>query len=260
MRRKLLSITLVFLLLVFCLSFAQIKTVALLKGFVFDKQSHTPIETEFLFVSNFNRFLVKSSKDGSFHIPISTSGDFFILSKKYFAVEPKFISISVNNSYSEKEVNLFFEPIQNGLVVAEINGFGVDSKQLTPEAEKILNFIAQMNKLNPGIFYRLEVSSNDVSFKTIVRKEKVGKKVKKVILSATEQANELTSQRIQIIRDFISQLQLPQRNLNYVSLPYSPVKLFSKRTSKIRKSKEIYPEQEVKNLRILVDRVIDFKK
>lgn len=237
----------------------QVKSVVLLKGFAIDYRNKAPLEMEFLLVADSNRLVVKTSKDGSFHIPINSSGEYQILSKKYFNREPKNLKINILNNYSEKEATLHFEPIDVGYVICDIIGFEKGTDELTTEALSLLKFIGKQNKITPGIFYRIEINTSDVLFKDIFLKEKVGKKKKKLKISAQEQANNLITRRIQKIKEFISSLRLPERNIQFVSNPSVNFASSSKKNAKVKKSKQRPIEKTDNNFKIIVDKIMDFK-
>lgn len=237
----------------------QVKSVVLLKGFAINYRSKSPLEMEFLLVADSNRLVVKTSKDGSFHIPINSSGEYQIFSKKYFNREPKNLKINVLNNYSEREVTLHFEPIEVGYAICNIIGFEKGTDELTTEALSLLKFIGRQNKITPGIFYRIEINTSDVLFKDILRKEKVGKKIKKIKIAAQEQANDLISRRIQKIKEFISSLRLPERNIEFVSNPSVNFASPSKKNAKVKKSKQSPIDMTNNNFKITVDKIMDFK-
>lgn len=242
-------------------SYSQIKSVTLLKGYVLDKQSGNPIEAEFYLVYNSNRYVVKSSKDGSFQIPINTSGDYFVFSKRFLPIEPKIIPIVVENNYGEKEVKLYFEQIRSGLVISELAGFEKNTSQLNSDFRNYLNYLSQINKLNPGIFFSIEVSANDVTFKTIKRKEKIGNKTSIRTISPAEQANDLIEKRIKSIKDHLYKIKLPERNFQFISLPYSLTKIDKrKKGEKSKKKDQQTLKNNLVNIRILVHRIMDLQK
>lgn len=237
----------------------QIKNVVLLKGIALDSQSKDPLEVEFFLVTDSNRLIVKTSKDGSFHIPINSSGEYQILSKKYLNCKPKSLKINVQNNYSEEKVTLYFEPIEVGYTICDLSGFEKGTDELTTEALYFLKFIGRQNKINPGIFYKIEINTSDVLFKDIFRKEKIGKKIKKIKISAQEQANDLISKRIQNIKEFIYFLRLPGRNIQFVS--NVNVKFaHPHKSAKTKKSKQSPIEKTNNNFKIIVYKIMDFKK
>lgn len=250
-----------FLFLISQLSFAfQIRSVVLLKGFALDFQSKAPLEMEFFLVMDSIRLVVKTSKDGSFYIPINTSGEYQILSKKYFNREPKSLKINIQNNYTETEIIFYFEPIEIGYTICDLIGFEKGTDELTTKAISFLKFIGKQNKITPGIFYRIEINTSDVFFKDTFRMEKIGKKIKKIKISAQEQANDLISRRIQKIKENILSLRLPERNIQFVSNPVVNLVSTTQKSAKVKKSKQSPIEKTNNNFKIIVDKIMDFTK
>ncbi|MGQ9819587.1 MAG: hypothetical protein ACUVQ1_06660 [Candidatus Kapaibacteriales bacterium] len=237
----------------------QFKSVVLLKGVARDYRAQTPLELEFFLISDSNRVSVKTSGDGSFHIPLNSSGVYQIFSKKHFIREPRKLEINIQNSYSEEEVVLFFEPIEVGFTLCNIVGFEKGTEQLTQEAMSFLEFIGKQNKITPGIFYRVEINTTDVLFKDIIQKEKIGNKIKKIKISAQEQANALNNRRIQKIKEFLASIGFPARNVQYIAQSNVSSEIFSKKSSTGKKMKQVYSEKIDSNFKIIVEKTMDIK-
>jgi hypothetical protein len=210
-------------------------TVVLVQGKALEYRTNEPLQINFFLVSSSGKKIpVKSGNDGGFQIPISQSDSYRILANDWICREPKMIEITINNSYSERNINLFFEYFKEDLELGKSFAFLPHQFELQPEGKSLLDEIILYNKISPQVFFRINIATDDSYFSKITRTEKIGKKKKKIVITEQQQAQELASSRVQSIRDYLAN-KLPERNYEIVTLEHRNINAPSKQ-SKDRKS------------------------
>lgn len=215
-----LTIFLVFyLLLSISTTFSQnsgIKSTVLLKGRVFNYKNSTPLETKFFLVQNDGKKIqVKSSSDGSFFIPISTSGEYLVQSDNWLCIDPLTIDITVGEQYAEKDVVLHFLPFEAGLVLKKVNGFNSNTQELTDAGKEALQYICKLNQFTPKLNFTIKLSIEESQFKTETKVIVEGKKKKKIKISPREKAEEFAKFLIEKINEFLASCKMPQRKFSF---------------------------------------------
>lgn len=218
-------------------------TVVLLQGKALKYRTSEPLQINFFLVSSDGKKIpVKSGNDGSFQMPISQSDSYRILADNWICREPKIIEVKINDSYSERNINLFFEPFAEDLELGKSFAFLPHQFELQPEGKNLLDEIILYNKVSPQIFFRINISTDDSHFSKITKTEKVGKKKKKIIITEDQQAEELASSRVQSIREYLAN-KLPERNYEIITLAHKNINVSSKQS----KSKKKTTEQTIPN-------------
>lgn len=237
-------------------SFAQnsgLKSTVLMKGRVINFKTLAPIETKFFIVSEDGKKIqVKSANDGSFSIPISTSGTYSIQSENWICVDPVNIEISVGQSYSEKEVTIYFIPYESGLILKKVYGFSEFNKGLTDEGKNALSYICKLNKTTPKLYFSIILRVNESFFKDQSTTVKEGKKKKKIVISARQQAERFAQELILEIKEFLATQKLPERKYAINVEYYSE----SIKTTKTKKGNISNSSQRKDNLEIKIETVL----
>ncbi|MCX7909187.1 MAG: hypothetical protein N2560_06700 [Ignavibacteria bacterium] len=246
---------------IFCtfFAFAQnsgTKSTVLLKGRVVNQKTLSPIETKFFLIDNTGKKIpIKSSSDGTFSIPLSNSGKYNIQSDNFFCLDPLSIDIVVRESYSEKEVTLFFLPYEPGLTLKKTHGFDQITKELTPEGKDALTFISELNKNVHKLFFSIYLKIDESYYQPKTKTIQEGKKKKKITISQREQAETFSNELMGLIKSFLNSFNLPERR-------YKIVVEYVKNTTqatKTKKGKTKEPEPNYRrfpNLEIKIDSIL----
>lgn len=253
---------LLFLFIVFCSTLALsqssgIKTTVLLKGRVVNQKNLSPIETKFFLVAEDGKKIqIKSSNDGTFSIPISSSGNYKVSSDNWLCIEPTSILINLGERYTEKEVTLYFLPFEPGLTLKKVYGFDIATKHLTQEGKEALAFLNELNKSVPKLFFSLILYVNESNFHQQTKTITEGKKKRKVIITARQQAEEFGSELSSSIKDFLNSLGMPERKykIHLEFINDAPVVAKSKKG----KGTETKPQtlRKASNLEIRIDSIL----
>ncbi len=233
-------------------------SVVLLRGKAIEYRTNNPLQINFFLVSSAGKKIpVKSSNDGNFQIPISQSDLYRVVANDWICREPDIIDIKINDNYSEHDLNLLFEPFKENLELGSSLAFLPNQSELQPNGKSLLDEIIFYNKVNPKLFFKISIGTNDSYFKKITKTEKVGKKQRKIIITEQEQAQELASFRIQSIKQYLA-TKLPERNFEIIALPYTNVKVLSKTTKKKKKSTEqTILAQAGPNMTIVISKIMN---
>lgn len=211
-------------------------TVILLQGKVLEYRTNEPLQINFFLVSSAGKKIpVKSGSDGSFQIPISQSDSYKILANDWICREPRIIEIAVDDSYSERNINLRFEPFKEDLELGKSFAFLPHQFELQPEGKSLLDEIILYNKVSPKVFFRINIGTDDSYFDKITKIQKVGKKKKKVVITEQQQAQELASFRTQSIKEYLAN-KLPERNYEIVPLEHRNTNLPPKKGKNRKKT------------------------
>ena len=243
-------------LALFCQS--GIGSTVLLKGKVINLQNGSPIETKFYLIgSDGKKVPVKTSTDGSYSIPLSQSGSYFVASEQWLCVEPVNFDIKVLPNYYEKEINLFFVPFEPGLLIRKAFAFEEHSAELTEEGKASLKQLANLSKNNPKLSFSIVIRTNKSIFKKVTKTVTEGKKKKKVVVTPEEQAYELSRKRAESVRNFLSENKMPERNYSFKFETYSSSGGQQSKTRKTKvKNPKVAPSEF--NLQILIDKILKF--
>jgi hypothetical protein len=250
------------IVLLLCYSFASfsqnsgIKSTVLLKGRVVNYKTLSPIETKFYLVNNNGKKLqVKSSSDGSYAIPLNTSGDYRILADNWLCIEPLNINIQVGESYYEKEATIYLIPFEPGLSLRKVVGFDQDTKQLTGEGKELLLYIRDLNKHLPKLSFLIKININEGIYKAERKTILEGKKKKSILVTPRQQAEEAANEISESIKAYLNSLGLPERkykfSINYIN---EPIAQSSNKKKPAKSSSKNSPNQ---NLEIIIDAVLN---
>ncbi len=176
----------------------------------------TPIETKFFLVQNDGKKIqVKSSSDGSFFIPLSSSGEYSVQSDNWLCIDPLTINISIGEQYTEQNVALYFLPFEVGLVLKKVKGFDANTQDLTNAGRDALQFICNLNKFTPKLNYTIKLIIELNQFKSETKTILEGKKKKKITITAKEKAEEFSKTLIEKINQLLVSCKMPERKYSY---------------------------------------------
>lgn len=210
--------------------------VVLLQGKALEYRTNEPLQINFFLVSNDGKKIpVKSGNDGSFQIPINQSDSYRVLANDWICREPKIIEVKINDSYSERNITLFFEYFKEDLELGKSLAFLPHQFELQPEGKNLLDEIILYNKMSPKVFFRINIATDDSYFDKITKTEKVGKKKKKIVITEEQQAQELASSRVQSIKEYLAN-KLPERNYEIVTLGHRNINATSKQGKSKKKA------------------------
>ncbi len=249
------------LIFAFFSSFAQnsgIKSTVLLKGRILNFKTFAPIETRFFLVGEDGKKIqVKSANDGTFTIPISSSGNYSIQSDNWICVEPIKINISVGSNYTEREVTFYFLPLESGLSLKKVVGFKEPSANFTLEGKEALNYICELNKLTPKLFFDIIIRIDETHFKDQTQTIVEGKKKKKIKITSRQQAEEFAKELLTSIKEYLASQKLPERKYS-INVEYYRGKAPLSSTKKGKGKEKIgnTPQTRVDNLEIKIQTII----
>lgn len=250
-----------FVLLLLLSDFTQaqnsgLKSTVLLKGRVVNQRNFSPIETKFNLISEDGKKIqVKSSSDGVFTIPISNSGNYSIQSDNWLCIDPPIINIHVTEKYSEKEVTLYFLQFEPGITLKKTIGFDLETKHLTKLGKESLDFIYELNKSVPKLFFSIHLHINENYFQPITKTIKEGKKSKKITISARQQAEELANEITPEVIKYLKSIGFPERKYKILVEYHKEPTVENK--SKKSKQKSSAPKTHVTpNLEIKIDSIL----
>ncbi len=256
----------ILLIMLHYLGIAYQGNVVLLKGTATDTKG-SPLEITFYLVGEDGKQTrVKSSSDGSFSIPISTSGLYTIVAKNWLPRNIEFISISVGSQYSELTQNLVFEKIAENTLLNKGNYFEKNSTELTNEGKRLLENIVKFSKINPGVSFKILINCNESKFTKITRTEKVGKKTRKITITPEQQARELLEKRAESIKAFFKSRNYPERNYVIEAEPYYPISSSPTQAKSKQKKAKSTPQQatapktDAPNLSIFIWKIMNMGK
>lgn len=228
----------------------------LLKGKVYNFQTRSPLEIKFFLVDeNGKKIPVKSSNDGSFHIPINKSGTYVVFAENWLCLDPVAIEIQSQQNYYEKEVNFFLVPFEPGVSIRKAVAFEESSSDLTIDGQNALKFFANLSKNNPKVSYKIIIRTKQDLFKKLTQTIVKGKKKTKVVVTPKDQALALSEKRAETIQNLLTELKVPRRNYSFSFEFYSS----QNKTTPSKKGKKQQSQKEptLPNLEILVDKTLN---
>lgn len=233
-------------------------TVILLQGKALRYRTNEPLQINFFLVSNDGKKIpVRSGNDGSFQMPINQSDSYRVLADDWICLEPKMIEVKINDSYSERNINLFFESFAEDLELGKSFAFLPHQFELQPEGKTLLDEIILYNKVSPKVFFRINIATDDSYFNKITKTEKVGKKKKKIVITEDQQAQELAFSRVQSIKEYLAN-KLPQRNYEIIILPHRNTNVSSRQSgSKKKTTKRTIIPPKNPNMTVIISRLMN---
>ncbi len=232
-----------------------INSTVLLKGKIYNYQTRSPLEIKFFLIDeNGKKIPVKSSNDGSFHIPLNKFGNYVVFAENWLCIDPVALEIQSQQSYYEKEANLFLVPLEPGVSIRKAVAFEESSYDLTNDGKNALNFLATLSKNNPKLSFIIVIRTNQSLFKKTTHTIVKGKKKTKVLVTPEDQAKAISEKRAETIQNLLTELKVPRRNYSFSFEFYSSI---DKTTQSKKAKKQQSPKNApLQNLEILVDKAL----
>lgn len=174
----------------------------LIKGFVIEKSTNKPVETEISIIGNSGKkYRINSNNEGEFSSGIE-GGDIYEISIRGYSIpeSEKTINIPKTSNYKEYSRDLHISKFASGLDLYNLNIFNKGTAVLSPSAEETL-----MKMRDEFAFHNLKVNF-------IVNTADYYEKNKKKRASSVKQ---LMADRIKALKDICFKLNFRQSHIDY---------------------------------------------